>query len=65
MLYAVIGLIVLASVGLAVYALINKSEMSAQITALQEAIQEQEREHSVEIDILNLCFAIRTAAASK
>jgi hypothetical protein len=40
MLYAALGLIVLASIGLAAYALISKSEMAAQISALQEAIQE-------------------------
>ncbi len=50
MIYAAIGLIVLASIGLAVYALLNKSEMSAQITALQGEIQEQESGYSAEIE---------------
>ena len=39
MLYAVLGLIVLASIGLAIYALINKSELVAQISALQTEVE--------------------------
>ena len=50
MLYAVIGLIVLASIGLAVYALINKSELVAQISALQREVQEQDASYTAEID---------------
>lgn len=50
MIYAVIGLVVLASIGAALYALINKSELVAQISALQIEVQEQEASHSVEIE---------------
>ena len=42
MLYVVAGLIVLASIGLAVYALISKSEAAAQLSALHEELQEQD-----------------------
>jgi Meiotically up-regulated gene 113/Domain of unknown function (DUF4041) len=49
MLYAVLGLIVLAAIGLAVYALINKGELVAQISALQKEIQEQEVSYTAEI----------------
>ena len=52
MLYAVIGLIVLASIGLAIYALINKSELVAQIAALRMEVQEQDVSYSAEIDAL-------------
>ena len=65
MLYAVIGLIVLASIGLAVYALIHKSEMAAQITALQEGIQEQDREYSAEITVLKGRMAAKVSAMQK
>jgi vacuolar-type H+-ATPase subunit H len=50
MLYAVIGLIVLASIGLALYALIDKCELVAQIAALQREIQEQDASNTAEIE---------------
>jgi hypothetical protein len=65
MIYAVIGLIVLASIGLAAYALINKSEMAAQIKALQEEIQEQERDYSAEIDVLKGRMATKFSTLQK
>ena len=52
MIYAFLGLIVLASIGLAIYALINKSELVAQITALQREMQEQDADYSAEIEDL-------------
>ena len=54
MLYAVIGLIVLASVGLALYALINKSELVAQIATLQKEVLEQDASYTAEIDGLKV-----------
>ena len=42
MFYAVIGLIVLASIGLAIYSLINKGEMKSQISALLAEIEAME-----------------------
>lgn len=65
MIYAVIGLIVLSSIGLAVYALINKSETAAQITALQEELQEQDRDYSAEIDSLKSKMAAKISALQK
>jgi F0F1-type ATP synthase membrane subunit b/b' len=58
MFYALIGLIVLASIGLAIYALINKSELVAQIAALQNELQEQEVSYNAEIDGLRAELAI-------
>lgn len=50
MLYAVIGLILLASIGLAAYALINKSETAAQISSLKKELQEQDAFYTAEVD---------------
>ena len=52
MFYAVIGLIVLASIGLAIYAMINKRELVTRIFALQEHDREQEANYTVELDRL-------------
>src|SRR6185312_17089475 len=65
MLYAVIGLIVLVSIGLAIYALLNKSEMAAQIIALREEIQEQDGEYSAEIDVLKGKMVAKVSALQK
>ncbi len=54
MFYIITGLIVLASIGLALYALLNKSEMAAQISALQRAIEEQDASYSSEIEVLRI-----------
>ncbi len=50
MLYVVIGLIILASIGLTIYALINKSELVAQISALQRAIQKHEASYTADLE---------------
>lgn len=52
MFYAVLGLIILASIGLAIYALINKSELVAQIAALQKIVEEQDESRVTEIEDL-------------
>ncbi len=65
MIYAVIGLIVLASIGLAAYALIHKSEMAAQIAALQEEVQGQERDYSAEIEAQKGRMAAKVSALQK
>lgn len=65
MLYVVAGLIVLASIGLAVYALISKSEAAAQLSALQEELQEQDGEYSGEIDALKGKLAARESALQR
>ncbi len=57
MFYALLGLIVLASIGLTIYALINKSELVAQISALQREVQEQEASSTAEIDGLRVELA--------
>src|SRR4051794_28800438 len=65
MLYAVVGLIVLASIGLAVYALISKGEAAAQIAALQGEIQEQVEDYSAEIEALKVKMAAKVSAFQK
>jgi hypothetical protein len=50
MFYAVIGLIVLASIGLALYALLHKSELEAQIATLRRACEEQDERYLGEVD---------------
>ncbi len=45
--------------------LINKTEMAAQITALQEAIQEQDRSYSAEIDVLKGRMTAKVSAIQK
>src|SRR6185312_1786341 len=54
MFYVVIGLIaiVLVSIALTLYALLNKREMVAHIAALQNSLQEQEANSIAEIDRL-------------
>lgn len=61
MLYAILGLIVLASIGLSTYALISKSELAAQVAALQEALDEQEAEYVAEADGLKGQLAAKVA----
>ena len=65
MLYAVIGLLVLTSIGLATYALLSRSEMTARISALQEEIQEQDKSYSAEIDVSNVKMAAKISALQK
>ena len=65
MLYAVVGLVVLASIGVATYALIKKSELVAQIAALQEGIEEQDASYSAEIDGLKSGMASTISAHQK
>ena len=57
MFYVIISLIVLASIGLALFALINRAELIAQIAASEKAIQEQDIGYSAEIDGLRSCMA--------
>ncbi|SIO13135.1 protein of unknown function [Singulisphaera sp. GP187] len=49
MFYVVAGLVVLVSIGLAVYALISKSELVTRVAALEAEIQEQDASDSAEV----------------
>ena len=53
MFYAVIGLIVLSSIAIALYALIHKSKLVSQISSLQAELEEQESSYASEADRLN------------
>ena len=53
MLYVALILIVLASIGLALYALINKNELVTQVSTLQREIEEQDATYSVELERLS------------
>jgi hypothetical protein len=65
MLYAVFGLVILASVGLALYALINKGELVAHIAALQAEVEEQEASYSAEIENLKREMGANTSGLEK
>ena len=65
MIYAFLGLIVLTSIGLATYALIRQSELSTQVAALQEELQEQDAEYSSEIDSLKGKLTNKVSALQK
>src|SRR4051794_27590361 len=52
MIYAALGLVVLASVGFGTFALIRNRELQSQVDQLQEAIQEQEERNSGELEDL-------------
>ena len=65
MLYAVLGLIALASIGLALYAMINKSELVAQIAALQAEIEELDAGSAAEIENLKSQMVAGNSALEK
>ncbi len=65
MLYTVLGLIVLASIGLALYALINRSELVTQIAALQAEMEDQEAGYTAEIEDLKSKMVANTSALEK
>ena len=50
MLYAVLGLVVIGSIGLALYALINKGELEAQVAALQQQVLELDSDYTAEVE---------------
>ncbi len=62
MLYAVVGLLALTSIGMAIYAMISRNEAAAQVAVLQEALHEQDVEYSNEIDVLKGQSAVRESA---
>ncbi|GAC1473296.1 MAG: hypothetical protein NVSMB9_21690 [Isosphaeraceae bacterium] len=57
MIYAVIGLIVIISIALALYALITTTERLTQIATLQKVLQEQDASYTAEVDRLKAKLA--------
>ena len=65
MFYAVLGLIVVVSIGLALYALIEKRALTDHVTALQAGIHDEEVRHSTDINTLKREMTSRVSVSKK